>query len=322
MRSKTESLETLIPKDQLNLYGYDIYFEKFINLFETNKLPNSILLSGLKGIGKSTFVYHFSNYLLSKNEDYEYSIKDFSIIANNSSYKQMRNNIHPNFFLIENYSLNKEIKIDQIRELLKFLNKSTYSKNLKIVLIDHIESLNLNSANALLKAIEEPKKNTFFFIIHNSGSKILPTIKSRCAEFKIFFSSDKKKYIFDKIANQYEFKFENFDYKNYFYFESPGNLIKYISDLSNDDKKKSDLSIINYFIEKYLVDKNPETLYLIIQFIQIFYKNLCSSFNIHLNKCFFNYHKILKQINQMNNYNLDKKNTFIKIQNILVNEVK
>ena len=66
MRSKTESLETLIPKDQLNLYGYDIYFEKFINLFETNKLPNSILLSGFKGIGKSTFVYHFSNYLLSK----------------------------------------------------------------------------------------------------------------------------------------------------------------------------------------------------------------------------------------------------------------
>ena len=64
MRSKTESLGTLIPKDQLNLYGYDIYFEKFINLFETNKLPNSILLSGLKGVGKSTFVYHFSNYLL------------------------------------------------------------------------------------------------------------------------------------------------------------------------------------------------------------------------------------------------------------------
>ena len=202
MRSKTESLGTLIPKDQLNLYGYDIYFEKFINLFETNKLPNSILLSGLKGIGKSTFVYHFSNYLLSKNEDYQYSIKDFSIAADNSSYKQMRNNIHPNFFLIENYSLNKEIKIDQIRELLKFLNKSTYSKNLKIVLIDNIESLNLNSANALLKAIEEPKKNTFFFIIHNSGSKILSTIKSRCVEFKIFFSSVKKKYIFDKIANQ------------------------------------------------------------------------------------------------------------------------
>jgi len=322
MRTTTESLGVLKPEDQLILYGYDIYFKKFIDFFETNKLPNSIILSGSKGLGKSTFVYHFSNYLLSKDEDQQYSIKDFSIRENNPSHKLIRNSIHPNFFLIENYSLTKEIKIDQIRELLKFLNKSTYSKNLKIILIDNIEYLNLNSANALLKAIEEPRKNTFFFIIHNSGSKILSTIKSRCTEFKIFFSSEEKKYIFDKIANQYELKFENFDYKNYLYFESPGNLIKYISDLSNDNKKKDDLSIINYFIEKYLVDKNPETLYLIIQSIQIFYKNICSSFNIHINKCFFNYHKILNQINLMNNYNLDKKNTFIKIQDILLNEVK
>ena len=57
------------------------------------------------------------------------------------------------------------IKIDQVRNLLIFLHKSTYTKDLKIVFIDNAEFLNVNSSNALLKSLEEPSSNTFFFII-------------------------------------------------------------------------------------------------------------------------------------------------------------
>ena len=95
-----------------------------------------------------------------------------------------------------NNLLEKDIKIEQVRNLLKFLNKSTYTRNLKIVMIDNAENLNLNSSNALLKAIEEPQDSTFFFIIHNSTSKILDTVKSRCTEFKFSFTTSKKKNIF------------------------------------------------------------------------------------------------------------------------------
>ena len=61
--------------------------------------------------------------------------------------------------------LEKKIKIEQIRKLLVFLSKSTYYKGVKIVLLDNAEYLNINSSNALLKAIEEPSKDTYFFII-------------------------------------------------------------------------------------------------------------------------------------------------------------
>ena len=50
------------------------------------------------------------------------------------------------------------------------------------------EYLNLNSSNSLLKALEEPSNNTYFFIIHNSGTEILDTIRSRSIEFKLFFT--------------------------------------------------------------------------------------------------------------------------------------
>ena len=63
MVNTTENSEILSPINQLYLYGYKSYFDFFIKLFKKNKLPNTILLSGLKGIGKATFVYHFINYL-------------------------------------------------------------------------------------------------------------------------------------------------------------------------------------------------------------------------------------------------------------------
>ena len=107
-------LEIVKPENQLKLFGYDEYLNFFIKLLKKNKIPNSVLFSGEKGLGKSTFVYHLINYFLSKNEKNNYSIENFSINDENSSYLNMTNNIHPNFFFIGLKDLDTEIKIEQI----------------------------------------------------------------------------------------------------------------------------------------------------------------------------------------------------------------
>ena len=198
MKADKENMEILSPKNQLSLFGYENYFNSFVKLFQKNKLPNTILLHGPKGLGKATFAYHFINYILSNEEEEKYFVNDFRINPNNRSYKLICNNIHPNFFLLENNLSDNDIKIDKVRNVLKFLSKSTYYKNLKIVMIDNAEYLNRYSSNALLKVLEEPNNNTFFFIIHNSSSKIPDTIKSRCIEFKFFFRHITKKKSFRK----------------------------------------------------------------------------------------------------------------------------
>ena len=129
MQITSENIEVLQPIRQLNLYGYENYFDFFIKLFKKTEIPSTLLLSGSKGLGKSTFIYHFVNYLLSKNEENKYSINDFAINQNNLSFKLLNSNTHPNFFLIENSKSENDIKIEKVRSLLKFLNKSTYSKN-------------------------------------------------------------------------------------------------------------------------------------------------------------------------------------------------
>ena len=155
MKKTDRKVEILAPKNQLNLYGYEKYFNFFIKLFNNKKMPNRILLSGQKGLGKSTFIYHLVHYILSNNQEGEYSLSDHKINNINKSYNKIISNIHPNFFLLETQLGNDEIKIEQVRSLLEFLNKSTYLNNIKIVLIDNAEYLNLNSSNALLKCIEE-----------------------------------------------------------------------------------------------------------------------------------------------------------------------
>ena len=78
--------------------GFDSYFKMFIDLFNSERLPNSILLTGPKGLGKATFAYHLINYFLSKNEKYSYDVNNFTINENNLTFKNINNSIHHNFF--------------------------------------------------------------------------------------------------------------------------------------------------------------------------------------------------------------------------------
>ena len=310
------------PKEQLRLYGYKDYFHSFKHLYEKNKLPNVILLSGQKGLGKSTFVYHFINYLLSQNEEDKYSLDNFTINTNNSTFKSIQNHLHPNFFLLENNKSEENIKIDQVRNLLKFLSKSTFTRNIKIVLLNNAEYLNINSSNALLKSLEEPAINTFFFIINNNSSKVSDTVRSRCIEYKFHFNTQEKKSIFNKIIKNYQLNFDEHEIDKFFYFDTPGNLFRYLLLLkdSNLNISKDYLSCILFLIDIYKSKKDLELLNFISTLIENFYCELSLRDCNNLNTYFINKYKILSLINDMKKFNLDKKNLLILVTRILKNE--
>ena len=321
---KDKSVDIIDPINQLALYGYKKYFDLFKNLFEKNKLPNCILLSGQKGIGKSTFAYHFINSLLSKDEKHEYLLDKHKINYSNYSYNQIINETHFNFFRISSDDLNTQIKIDQSRNLIKFLSKTTYKGNFKIVLIEDIENFNINASNAILKSLEEPNLNTFFFIIHNNAYQILETIKSRCMLFKIHFSEIEKKNIFHDIINNHYPDLSNIDVGNNLYFNSPGDLLykNLLIKNSNLKDEESILSIINLFLDKYSETKNIKILNYASFYIEKFYTDLLNTDARMLNISLHNYSKILNQINYIKKFNLNEKNSFIWIKNLLQNEAK
>ena len=109
MKKIRETTKIIEPENQLKLYGYKNYFDSFAKLFEYGNLPNSILLSGPKGLGKATFIYHFVNYILSKSEKYKYDKDNFTINSNNHTYKLIKSQTHTNLFTLDSFNDNKAL---------------------------------------------------------------------------------------------------------------------------------------------------------------------------------------------------------------------
>ena len=306
----------LKPVTQLSLYGHHLEFLNFIELYKSQKLPNKILLSGQKGIGKSTLAYHIINHILSIDEDNSYDIKNFKINPDNKSFKLILNKSNPNFISIDIDDDKKSIDINQIRNLILTLNKSSFNKKPRLVLIDNIEHLNINSVNALLKVLEEPNDNIYFILI-NSNKKILPTLKSRCLNYNIFLTSNQSFDITNKILDQNCMNLIHEQMINH--YSTPGSLISLLDFAS---KNNLDLKQINLkeLIKKIIMDKKYKKdqfiKHQIYSLIEIYFRNNLSVKNIKLLKI-QNY--FLKKINNTKIFNLDDESILMEFEDRVLN---
>lgn len=165
---------TLSPLMQSKLIGHQPQWEMLTAQFAENKLHPAWLLTGQKGIGKATYAYQVARHILKTGQSND------RFIDNLISQKS-----HPNLLVIEKKidedgKLENEISIDSVRKIADFVHQSAAFPGWRIIIIDAIEELNRNAANALLKILEEPPKDVLILLVCHSIGKILPTIRSRC----------------------------------------------------------------------------------------------------------------------------------------------
>ena len=306
----------LDPSIQLDLFGHKTEFINLTRLYINNKLPNKILFSGEKGIGKATFAYHIINFILSFKEEFPYDLKNLKINVDNKSFKLVHNKSNPNFILIDIIEEKKNIDINQIRSLILTLNKSSFNSKPRFVLIDNIELLNVNAVNALLKVLEEPNDNINFMLINNN-KKILPTLKSRCINFKMQLTTDQSINVTNKILNGNFLDFLNDEMVNS--YSTPGEILNLIDFAikNNFDLKKINLKD---FINKILMDKkykkDVSINQLIFNLIEIYFRN-----NISINDTnLITLHRyFLKKINDTKIFNLDVESLFVEFEGKVLN---
>ena len=309
----------LEPSKQINLYGLKNDFLKLITLFEKNKLPNKLLLSGAKGVGKSTLAYHLVNYIYSKNDLENYNIDQNSINPNNKSFRLIQNKSHPNFYSVDTMEDKKDIEISQIRKMISYTNKSSFNNLPKFILIDNVENLNKSCVNALLKVTEEPNDNIYFIFIHNNNKKILTTLKSRCIIFKINLSFNSSIEITNKILEKNIFDLINNDILNYYF--TPGN---YLNLINFANKNEIDIFAMNLkdFLS-LLIDKNyykkdsyiEETIY---DFMQLYFLKIFINSDFKKSIMIF-YENYIKKINDTHQFNLDKESLFLEFKLKILN---
>ena len=288
---------------QKKLFEHGDVFQELTNLYKEKKLPNKILLSGEKGIGKSTLAYHLINFILSENEDYSYDRKNYEINPENKSYKLLQNKSNPNFNLVDVAEDKKNIDIDQISKL-------------RFVLIDNIELLNVNSINALLKVLEEPNENIIFILINNN-KKVLPTLKSRCLNFKVFLTNKQSITIVSKILNNNIHDVINNELLDN--YSTPGKLLTIIelSKLYEINIKKISLNnFLSVMISDKIYKKDKSISLIIYSYIELYFRNNISSNNINLLE-FYRY--FLNKIKDTKIYNLDEETLFMEFEDKVIN---
>ena len=306
------------PSANTSLYSMNKFFNELMKLYNKKIMPNKILLSGKKGLGKSTLAYHMINYILSLDEDYKYDIKNFNINPENKSFKLLQNNSHPNFYLIDLIEDKNNIHVDQIRSMIAFTNKSSFNNMPRFILIDNIESLNKNSVNALLKIVEEPNDGVFFILINNNEKYILPTLKSRCLNFKINFTFNESINTTNLILNRNIFEILNYDLINY--YATPGeiiDLIDFAEEKKINLKELNLINLINLMIDNSYYKKSRIIKRLLINFIELFFLKEYRFSTTKIPLLNF-YQQFISKIYNTEKFNLDEESLFLEFKSKLL----
>tara|TARA_B100002051_G_scaffold155443_1_gene146967 strand:- start:330 stop:1199 length:870 start_codon:yes stop_codon:yes gene_type:complete len=285
-----------------NLIGHKFILNNFISLYKKDKLPKKILLSGKKGIGKSLII---KNLL-------------YNIFDDEKSKKLINIETHSNILTIKKKDDKKNIEINQVRKILKFINQSSFNNKSKFIIIDDAEFLNINSSNALLKALEEPNFNVYFFLIFNSEMNIIDTIKSRCLEYKIKLKLEDTKLIIDNYFDEDIYEYIDDTFKNY--YSTPKFLISLIIYLRENDLSINKINIndlVKIIIENKYYNKHNfvnENINYIIELFFYNHINITKKISYKVKKYYYS------KLSNIKKFNLDHETFFLEFKNELLNE--
>ena len=303
------------PKKTLKLIGHEEKLSFFMELINENKFPKVLLLTGDKGIGKFTLINHL---MLSYFDQKNYDIKNLEIIESSSFYKKILQNIFPNIIYLQGSDF-KNIKIEDIRKLKNDLQKSPIYNDKRFIILDDVETFNLNSLNALLKIIEEPGSNNYFIMINNKSQLLLDTIKSRSLEIKILLNNEQRNKIFS-------FLLENFKQRQLLEQDiikvSPGNLLKfnYLIEINNININDKFLKSFNKILNLYKKDKNLFYKDFLLFFTEYYLKKNKSKMFIDEKTFIEKRSFLIRNISNFFSFNLNQNTFFSSIQNQFINE--
>lgn len=231
--AKKEQVELIKPRENPNLFGHEAAEQRFLHEYNRGLIHHAYLMTGHKGIGKATLAYRFARFLLSqgaiKAEQEAPSMSLFGdpepaaapqtsglqMSADDALFRRIATGSHTDLLTIspaydaKKHTEKSTITVDEARKIPEFLSLTPAEGEWRVVIVDAVDQLNVNAANALLKILEEPPERAILFLICHSPGGILPTIKSRCRTFKLGAPEEKA---FGEILNHIAPEIPSHDY--------------------------------------------------------------------------------------------------------------
>jgi len=182
----SEAITVAHPRD---VYGFDhgqAAEVAFADALARGRLHHAWLLCGPEGVGKATFAYRAARRLMGARAERALGLLGSS--PDDPVSRQISARSHPDLMVLERIGddgkARKSIPVDEARRLPEFFSKAPAASPFRVAIIDAVDDMNVNAANALLKTLEEPPERGVLFLISHSPGGLLPTIRSRCRRLR------------------------------------------------------------------------------------------------------------------------------------------
>ena len=184
-----EDTEPLFDPTRLP-FGHQMFTDALVSAIEGGRIAHGWLLTGPQGVGKSGMACMAAAWMLRETEDQPSFIETSGIVVDpdDPGSNLVCKGHHPDLLVIRpEIKDNKsgQIKLDQIRKLVSFLGHKPGRGGWRVAIIDSMDQVNRNGANALLKLLEEPPERTMLFLIASKPGRLPPTVRSRCRVVRI-----------------------------------------------------------------------------------------------------------------------------------------
>ncbi|PKP83527.1 MAG: DNA polymerase III subunit delta' [Alphaproteobacteria bacterium HGW-Alphaproteobacteria-18] len=177
----------------LPLFGHDGAEASFLSAYRSGRLHHAWLIEGPSGIGKARLAERIAAYLLGARGP---ASSPFDAPADDPVMRAILAGNHPDMSvqrrqLNDKGKLTQDITVEQIRQMTQFFSMKPAMRGWRVGIVDAIDEANRNSANALLKTLEEPPAQSILLLVNHRSKPILPTIRSRCRVLQLSVLTDK-----------------------------------------------------------------------------------------------------------------------------------
>lgn len=173
------------PRETFILKGHDASLARMARALRAGRPPGAWLICGPPGIGKATLAYRIARYLLTYGASAD-GPEDLSVLPGDPNARQIAAQAHPDLLVLRRAPhprtgrMMKVLSVEEVRRLADFFGMTAGAGGWRVAIVDTVDDMNENAANALLKVAEEPPKNAVLLLVSNRPGRLLPTIRSRC----------------------------------------------------------------------------------------------------------------------------------------------
>src|SRR5437660_6297093 len=181
------------PRETSILAGHREAEAALLNAYRSGRIPHAWLIGGPQGIGKATLAYRMARFVLANSNPIAPSVQRAETLAldpDDPVARQITAGAHGGLLVLER-GLNDRgvmrtvITVDETRETISFFGSTAAVDGWRVCIVDTVDELNPNAANALLKILEEPPQQSLFLLVTHAPSRVLPTILSRCRKLPL-----------------------------------------------------------------------------------------------------------------------------------------